>query len=62
MLIGAQIDEETRDDLDIEASAPLQVWSHLVKDWRERFLTLLLDFFLHIKPQLVEGWIALFIG
>ena len=29
MLIGAQVDEENRDDLDIEASAPVKVKSHL---------------------------------
>lgn len=34
MLVGAQIDEEDHDDLDIEASALLEVWSHLAKDRR----------------------------
>ena len=44
MLIGAQIDEENPDDLDIGASAPLQVWSHLVKGSKRTVVeTLLLD-------------------
>jgi len=44
MLIGAQIDEENPDDLDIGASAPSQVWSHLVKGSKRTVVeTLLLD-------------------
>lgn len=40
MLVGTQIDEENDDDLDIEASALLEVWSYLVKDRRIRAMRL----------------------
>lgn len=40
MLIGAQMDEENHDDLNIEASAPLKVRSHRAKDRREHSMRL----------------------
>ena len=45
MLIGAHMDEENHDDLDIEASTQVQIKLHLVKDCREPFTdeTSLLD-------------------
>ena len=49
MLIGAHMDEENHDDLDIEASAQVQIKLHFVKDCREPFTdeTSLLDTYLN---------------